>query len=185
MGNHFGSNWLKALPWTLLGRRTAYQADLDTSPAEVVFRSMPRLPGDLVEKSDKLPVADLLEHLCLHAAKPSTPTSHHQDVPVNFSPAAKAATHVFARKGKSSPLGPIYEGPFQIEERIGNSCLRVRVGTWANGQPRHELQFWNNCFPASGTPTVEASKVLPGCKMNPNATPFAPQLESDKEMDNH
>ena len=36
MGDTFGSRWVEALPWVLLGRRTAFHADLQATPSEAV-----------------------------------------------------------------------------------------------------------------------------------------------------
>merc|ERR1711951_38473 len=47
MGDQHGSRWLSALPWVLLGRRSAYQQDLGTSPAELAFGQTPLVPGAL------------------------------------------------------------------------------------------------------------------------------------------
>ena len=78
--------------------------------------------------------------------------------------------------GKPLPLGPRYDGPFKIDQRIGNSCLKLRVGNWANGQPRHELAHWNNCFPVPlDCPIPEAVKAKRGRKakaLNANANDF-------------
>ena len=55
------------------------------------------------------------------------------------------ATHVYVKRGKPTPLGAQYDGPFRIEERLGDSCLRVLVAHYANGTPRHEIVHWKNC----------------------------------------
>ena len=47
MGDQHGENWLSALPWVLLGRRTAFQPDLGTCSAELVLGDTPTIPGDL------------------------------------------------------------------------------------------------------------------------------------------
>ena len=57
-------------------------------------------------------------------------------------------THVMIRKGKALPLGCNFEGPFEITDRVGSSCIKVKLGTFADGQPRIETQHWSNCKPA-------------------------------------
>ena len=54
------------------------------------------------------------------------------------------ATHVWVRKGKVTPLGPRFHGPYPITAKHGTSCIEVRVGHYANGAPRHELHHWRN-----------------------------------------
>merc|ERR1712242_685255 len=44
MGNHHGSQWRRALPWVLLGKRIAFQPDLDTSAALLAFGRSPLIP---------------------------------------------------------------------------------------------------------------------------------------------
>ena len=48
MGDKHGENWMAHLPWVMLARRTAFQPDLGTSPAEMTFGMTPRLPPDLI-----------------------------------------------------------------------------------------------------------------------------------------
>ena len=47
MGDQHGRSWYSALPWVLLGQRTAYQPSLGTSPAEMVYGQTIKVPGDL------------------------------------------------------------------------------------------------------------------------------------------
>ena len=78
------------------------------------------------------------------------------------------ATHVFTKKGKTTPLGPIYEGPYPITERIGDSTLKIKVGTSAQGEPRIEMHHWSNCKPAAFTAEPrDAVKINRGRKQNP------------------
>ena len=174
MADKSGSRWLQALPWSILGRNTAYQPDLGTSPAELVFGAMPRLPGELIDPEPGVPLDQLLDTLRTKAARDPTPTSHHRELPVHLPQAAMDCTHVWVKIGKPKPLGPLWEGPYPIIERIGKSVLKVRVGNWASGQPRHELQHWNNCFPSPAGVDHFAEKAKRGRKLNPKAAEFAP-----------
>ena len=160
MGDKHGENWLSHLPWVLLARRTALQPDLGTSPAEMTLGMHPRLPPDLLgEPGQPLSSPEsekLLEGLRAKAARPAVQPSHHGDKPVNL-PNLDHVTHVFIKRGKTTPLGPSYDSPFAITERVGKSCIQVRVGSFASGEPRFELHHWQNCKPAhtdEGTPTA-------------------------------
>ena len=177
MADTNGSKWMSCLPWTLLGRRTAYQPDLQTSPAEVVLGQMPKIPGDLlnVDAADQSTLPDLLDKLRTNAAQPARPTAHHSTPPVYMPEEALTCTHVYVLKGKPAPLGPLYEGPFEIKQRIGKSSLIIHVGNWATGQPRHELQHWNNCIPYTAGNAKSAVKTTRGRKpLNPQAQKFEP-----------
>ena len=115
-----------------------------------MFGENPRLPGDI--QPDAPPDAsihELLDRLKANAARPPAPTQLHKTVPTYFPPAAQKATHVYTKNHKGHPLSPVSAGPFPIVEHLGKSCLRIRTGTFANGQPREEVHHWNNCTPTT------------------------------------
>ena len=154
MAEKFEGAWMDILPWTILGRNTTYQPDLGASPADLVLGGCPRLPGDLVAGGDPS-AADLEElhrKLQMNASREPVQTSHHREVPTYWPASAANATHVYLRKHKPTPLGGQYDGPLPIEEKIGDSCLKLRVGYFANGEPRHVVAHWNNCKPAVVAP---------------------------------
>ena len=94
-------------------------------------------------------------------------------------------THVRIKSAKPGPLGHAYEGPFKIVERQGKSCIKVKVGSYVNGEPKYEVQHWANCRPAvfSGDPQ-EAQRVLPGRKpKEKGATSMStPELPKDANV---
>ena len=148
MGDQHGRNWLRVLPWTLLGLRCAYQEDLGTSPAELAYGHTPLVPGALagadLKPDDNL--ASLLDNLRTKAARPPVQTAHHNDSPPVYQPKdLDQVTHVYVRRGKVSPLGPRFDGPYPIISREGTSCIQVRTAFYANGTPRLELHHWKNC----------------------------------------
>ena len=67
-------------------------------------------------------------------------------------PDLSKATHVYVRRGKTTPLGPVFDGPFPILERQGTACIKIQVGLFANGEPRTECQHWQNCKVAVVSP---------------------------------
>ena len=167
MGDQHGALWLRALPWTLLGRRTAFQPELGTCSAELVYGQTPRVPGDIAG-ADLSPDSDLphlLERLRTQAAQPPIQTAHHRIRPTYMPSDIHNATHVYVKRGKVTPLGANFDGPFKILERLGNSCLKIRVRSYANGQARTEVQNWINCKPAKfiGEP-FEIARPNPGRK---------------------
>ena len=168
------------LPWVMLAKQSAYQSDLKTSPAELVLGSTPKLPPDLIgEKgptSSNHQVEQLLEGLQTQAAQPAIPTAHHGARTVNH-PNLDHITHVFVKRGKTTPLGHSFDGPFLIINRVSNSCIKIRVGSYANGDPKYEIQHWANCKPAHLAPnTTEAARPKVGRKLNPKAKPFKPAV---------
>ena len=179
MENETGDKWLGRLPWVMLACRTALQKDLGTSPAELVLGTTPTLPADLLgEPGPPLQngqVKDILEGLRIKAARPAVQMSAH-GTQEPYIPNTTDVTHVYVKKGKPGLLGKSFEGPFEIVERLGDTCIKVRVGTTAGGEPRFEVQHWNNVKPAhvhQGATTAE--RPLPGRKkLSPTAKPFIP-----------
>ena len=197
MGDSYGSSWSLALPWVMLGKWTEYQPDLGASPAELVFGQTLHVPGDLAGADLTLDssLPELLERLCRNAAREPVQTAHHSTPEVYTPKEMESTTHVLVKKPKPTPggLGPVYDGPFEILERRGQSCLLIRVGGFKDGRPRTELVHWSNCkIPAFlGDPyTVERPKLGRRPKSgNDNAAlsyaqemdasfPYAQQMES-------
>ena len=153
------------LLWILLARRAAYQTDIYTTSAELVMGSNPVLPGDVhtdldLSRSENL--QQLVEGLRTNAAQPAHQTSAHRDPPVHVPEGLDRVTHVRIKRAKPGPLGHAYEGPFKIVERQGKSCIKVRVGSYANGEPKYEVQHWANCRPAVISENIqEAQRALP------------------------
>ena len=112
------------------------------------------------------------------AGSSARPTAHHGSPPVYMPEEALTCTHVYVQKGKPAAggLGPFYEGPFKIEQRVGKSTLIINAGNWANGKPRHETQHWNNCIPyTADSPVENAVKAKRGRKpLNHLAQKFEP-----------
>ena len=152
MADESGEAWMNHLPWVLLGRRTAYQQDLEATSAELVFGANPLIPGDMVGepgpplKAEQL--RSLLDSLRAQADKPAIQTSNHRDPPVHEPTNLEQVTHVRLKRHKLGPLQHSYEGPFPILERVGKSCIKVQVGLYADGTPRVETHHWENTKPA-------------------------------------
>ena len=146
------------------------------------FGSTPTVPGDLVGAQsefkwpEKGKLKTILEGLRQNAARPATQTSHNRHLPAD-NPDVSNITHVFVERGKKTPLGPVFDGPFQITDRIGTSCVQIRVGSYANGEPRHEIQHWHNLKAAHMKEGAEvAQKPALGRKpLNPAAPQFLPR----------
>ena len=45
MGDTYKDSWMSQLPLTLLGRRIAFQPDIQSSPASLVLGASPAIPG--------------------------------------------------------------------------------------------------------------------------------------------
>ena len=168
MADTHGSEWMDHLPWVLLGRRTAYQQDLKTTAAELALGMNPTLPAGLIGEPgpplENEGVNELLRGLRAKNERKAIQTLAHSTENVNL-PDLSKVTHVLVKKGKPPPLGAQYDGPFPIMDRIGDNCIRIKVGATASGEPRLELQHWNNCRPARMTNhEQEEERPRPGRK---------------------
>lgn len=110
--------WTRELPAVLLGLRTALKSDLHASPAEFVYGTNLRLPGDFIEslKNNEISPTHFVEKLklILQQVKP-TSTSWHSVKRVYTNPDLIHSSHVFLRDDKiKPPLTPAYTGPYKV-----------------------------------------------------------------------
>ena len=102
------SQWMAVIPWVLLARRTAYHSELQASPAEVVYGTQLRVPGDLpsadLTSGDTMP--ELLERLRVNARRPPAATTIRKEPTVYYPPTTETATHIYLRRPKTTPLSP-------------------------------------------------------------------------------
>ena len=141
---------MQALPWVLLGKRVAYQPDLDTSAAMLAFGRSPLLPGQLLGHPGppltSLQTKALLEEMYKLDTNPSHPTStktQFKDIS-----STDDVTHVYVRVDEPKGLSSRFEGPYKVISRPSRSQVEVRVGSYANGQPRTSIFHWSSCKPA-------------------------------------
>lgn len=113
------SRWSEQLPLTLLGIRSTIKEDLSCSPAELVFGTTLRLPGQFItaERTDVDP-SDYISRLRSHMASCTlTPTRAKQGsthVPRDLF----SCSHVFVRVDSvRKPLQQPYKGPYKVLKR--------------------------------------------------------------------
>ncbi|KFD68173.1 hypothetical protein M514_19655 [Trichuris suis] len=74
---HRKSDWLKVLPWLLLGMRATVRPDLQAFVAELVYGATLRLPGQLIAEQDNMHDAiPFLYHL-RHGDRKGSPCYSH------------------------------------------------------------------------------------------------------------
>ncbi|XP_042911154.2 uncharacterized protein [Parasteatoda tepidariorum] len=117
----FGTEkWTAVLPLILLGFRTAFKEDIGCTPAELVFGTTVRLPGELlVPNNQPCDPTDFVNKLRQHmqSLRP-TPPKRHGDGKVFVHPDLTIASHVFLRQDMvRRPLQPPYSGPFKVLRR--------------------------------------------------------------------
>ncbi|GFT45246.1 integrase catalytic domain-containing protein [Trichonephila clavipes] len=117
---HATERWTEVLPIILLGLRASLKEDILCTPAELVFRTTIRLPGEMFDSSkpdDDVVnfVSKLKSHMqSLHPKPPK----HHGKRPIFIHPGLLEATHVFLRRDMlCRPLQQPYDGPFKVLQR--------------------------------------------------------------------
>ena len=165
--------------------RTAYQQDLKTTSVELALGLNPTLPGGLIGEPEPPlendQVNQLLQGLQKKNEREAIQTAVRTKEKV-YLPDTSEVTHVLVKKGKPPPLGAQYDSPFPITDRIGDNCIRIKVGTTVSGEPRLELQHWNNCRPAVITsPDQEEQRPRPGRKANLEPAPDWREKPKEKE----
>ena len=115
------TRWIDLLPLILLGLRTTIKTDLGCSPAQLVYGSTLRLPGQFISPTfdvtalDPSVFVDRLQSF-MQQLKPTPPRSQeaYTYIPANLS----SCTHVFVRHDAvRKPFQPPYDGPFKVLKR--------------------------------------------------------------------
>jgi len=114
---HNNLQWTKSLPTVLLALRSIVKPELGCSPAEMVYGTTLRLPGEFFHAVQPEPQApDLIRVLreSMPLLRP-TPGTDHSKHSIFVSEELQTATHVFLRVDSTrKSLQPRYDGPFAM-----------------------------------------------------------------------
>jgi len=119
---HNNPLWTRSLPTVLLALRSIIKPDLGCSPAEMVYGTTLRLPGEFfhsIQPESRTP--DLIRTLkeSMLMIRP-TPGTDHSKRAIFIPEQLSTVTHVFLRIDSTwKPLQPRYDGPFAVLERKG------------------------------------------------------------------
>ena len=117
---HNTEKWTMHIPIILLGLRSTYKEDLNATPAELVFGTTLRIPGEFFDeqpptKTQSQTVIDLRN--AMRDLRPTT-TAWHSSTKTFVHGDLQTATHVFLRDDSIRPsLTHPYNGPFEVLER--------------------------------------------------------------------
>ncbi|GFU15042.1 hypothetical protein TNCV_3702281 [Trichonephila clavipes] len=194
---HATERWTEVLPIILLGLRASLKEDILCTPAELVFRTTIRLPGEMFDSSkpdDDVVnfVSKLKSHMqSLHPKPPK----HHGKRPIFIHPGLLEATHVFLRRDMlCRPLQQPYDGPFKVLQRkdkvfflhingkrVSVSIDRCKPAFFFNTQDL-QLPQTKNETPATVEPNATASTPAT-VESNPTAsTPTQPSTRSGRKV---
>ena len=147
MGNKHRDQWMRALPWVMLGRRVAFQPSLDASSAQMVLGMSPRIPGQLLGHPgpplNKVQLRGLLDQLYkLHDKPPMPMSGKREKFDISHT---ENATHVYVKVDNPQSLCPKFEGPYEIYSRPSRSQVELKVGLFKDGTPRLLKLHWSSC----------------------------------------
>ncbi|GFW48999.1 retrovirus-related Pol polyprotein from transposon 412 [Trichonephila clavipes] len=194
---HATERWTEVLPIILLGLRASLKEDILCIPAELVFGTTIRLPGEMFDSSkpdDDVVnfVSKLKSHMqSLHPKPPK----HHSKRPVFIHPGLLVSTHVFLRRDMlRHPLQQPYDGPFKVLQRkdkvffldingkrVSVSIDRCKPAFFLNTEDL-QLPQTKNETPATVEPNATASTPAT-VESDPTAsTPTQPSTRSGRKV---
>jgi transposase InsO family protein len=163
---HENDNWCDVLPTVLLGLRTTVKHDLQCSPAELVYGTQLRIPGEFFFNGNEaaaLDPANFAQQLAqqMRQLRPA-PANHHDNRKVFVQPALSDCSHVFLRDDSvRKPLQQPYTGPHRVMQR-NQKTLTIQAGG------REVTVSLDRVKPAflprdmeTATPTLPATPALP------------------------
>jgi hypothetical protein len=133
------SDWIRHLPWVLLGIRTAVPLEGGPSPAEAVMGCQPILPGEFLISGEP-PLEEFLERIRSDALLSPRAISHkNAPLPTSLPPDLAAADFVFIRRDSTAPpLTPPYSGPFRVLRRSLHD-FQLQIGDRSEVISTHRL----------------------------------------------
>ncbi|KAL1492720.1 hypothetical protein ABEB36_010935 [Hypothenemus hampei] len=122
------TSWPQLLPTVLLGLRSCFKEDLNASPAQLLYGTQLRLPGEFFPDDDAPanPTFFLEKFREFIKGVRPTPTAHHSRTRLFSLKDLHTCTHVFVRVDSvKRPLDPPYSGPHRIIRRIDDRIFIV------------------------------------------------------------
>lgn len=125
------SDWTRNLSSVLLGLRSYVREDTDASPAELLFGTTLRIPGEFFEEEDFSPdpITFLDEFKSYMRQVRPVPVSHNlrKDKRPFYYKDLYSCSHVFLRNMAKSSLQRPYTGPYKVLKRISDRVFEIEV----------------------------------------------------------
>lgn len=122
--------WTEVLPTVLLGLRTSFKEDIQATPAEMLYGTCLRIPGEFFVSSDfpSDPAFFIEKHREFMRGIRPTPTAHHNKARIFIFKDLNTCTHVWLRCDHlKAPLEPPYQGPYRIIERTSDRIYKLNI----------------------------------------------------------
>lgn len=153
------SDWPRNLSSVLLGLRTYVREDTDASPAELLFGTTLRVPGEFFAEEDFAPdpITFLDEFKSYMRQVRPVPVSHNlrkEKRPFHYKD-LYSCSHVFFRNMAKSSLERPYTGPHKIIKRVSDRVFDIELNGTSRSvnvellKPAHFLAVNNNNIEAT------------------------------------
>lgn len=123
-------HWTNKLPIILLGLRSSFKPDIESTSAELVYGTTLRLPGELFINEDiTLSPNDFVKRFTagMRDIQPTKVNHHNTSFKPFISQDLAASTHVFIRDDTVRPaLKQPYDGPFKVKKRFEKYYIVIR-----------------------------------------------------------
>ena len=127
---HADMNWVDTLPLVLLGIRSAFKDDLQSSSAELVYGEPLRLPGEFFQAAapHSTDLSEFTSRLRQFASKlQPSPAARHIKRKIFIFKDLALCSHVFLRDDSlRGALQPPYTGPYEVLER-GEKTFKISI----------------------------------------------------------
>ncbi|XP_053967460.1 uncharacterized protein LOC128868882 [Anastrepha ludens] len=163
------ASWSNSLPLIMLGLRASHKPDLNASPAELVYGTTLRLPGDFFEYSKEPEYStEFVSGLrsTIEQLRPIA-SSNHANIKSYIQSGLANCTHVFLRDDSvRKSLKRPYDGPYKIIKRGDKTLgidIRGRSVTVTTDRVKAaclDSNFINQTFPPSINRNQEAQPTI-------------------------
>ena len=186
-----GPNWFAQLPMVLLGIRSSWRVDPGCSPAELVYGSTLRIPGEFLQSRDVRtmePDLSFLRELQRTMRSLQPPPSRFHGNQITYVPSSlSSADYVYVRMDSHQhPLQRPYDGPFRVldkkekhftldvrgrKETVSidrlKSAFVTQVGTGDNNKPLSEQTHHRSSVTIGSNPTTGAAATATATSFTP------------------
>lgn len=126
---HAGDKWVSTLSTVLLGLRAHVRSDTGASPAEFLFGTTLRLPGEFFLPEDITPdpnffIEEFREYM--RQVRP-VPTAHKNKNKIFYFKELHDCSHVFLRNVCRKGLERPYSGPYKVVRRVSDRVFEIEV----------------------------------------------------------
>ena len=114
----------------------------------MTFGVNPRIPGQILSDPGEVQsgeaLQELLQQVRSNVLKPAEQPSNHRGPEKVLPTIPEGAKQAYVRQHKRTGLQAPFEGPFDIEERLSRSTVKLHVGNLKDGTKKFEIRHVND-----------------------------------------